>query len=136
MPAINHKDFLLNIDSPEGHECVHQIKAYFTSRADAEVHFTATNGADLRVRARIGGKEQNAFTMYWQKREQRFFCRLYVGNDECRMPSLESFISARETTKMGEPLRCEFYYKPGWRNGALVNLIDAAIAQLGESLRE
>jgi len=46
-----------------------------------EVHYTMTNGGDLRVRVLDVARPRNVFTIYWQIRRQRFFGRALVPVD-------------------------------------------------------
>lgn len=71
----------------------------------AEVHYTLTNGGDLRVRVLDVSRPRNVFTIYWQRKNQQFFGRALVPfGDVARLAG----ITTAKACPRHEPLWCEF----------------------------
>lgn len=128
MPTAMHS-MLQDIASLEAHECVHQVLAYFAGQVGREVHFTRTNGGDLRVRVFHMDKSQNVFTMAWRPSQKTFLCRLYTSVEPFLLPQIPAIENPQGPASDSEPLRCEFHYRPGLSNGVLINLIHSAAEQ-------
>lgn len=127
MPT-HQQNFLLSIrSSVEAKTLYEQIVENFSDSENVEIHFTGTHGGDLRVRTKNrAGKEKNVFTMYWQTRYKRFFCR--ANHHQQNLEKVRSFANVRKPRTEGEPLKSEFHYTPGNKNNLFLELIKVAIA--------
>jgi hypothetical protein len=109
---------------------VDHILGTFGSRHDVEVHFTRTDGSDLRVRAHREGQGrrsgQNIFTMAWRPAMRVFSCKI-----------LASAVNGGPVSNLrlvNDPLPHAFHLDPvipgsqGTAGQTVVSFIDAAIA--------
>lgn len=73
-------------------DIVDRLRLFISGIADANIHYTGTNGGDLRVRVRHaqGGRKRNVFTMYWQARNEHFFCRALVAHTNLEGPGISN----------------------------------------------
>lgn len=65
LPTSKQKDFVLNL-----------IQKFNNRNFNIEIHFTRTNGADLRIRHFGKFQAINIFTMHWQSNNQVFKCMI------------------------------------------------------------
>ena len=60
----------------EAMDFIYELQSYASDKNDVELHYTRTNGADLRLRKHSSGKggrkSQNFLTLNWQTRDQTF----------------------------------------------------------------
>ena len=92
----------------------------FDKRNSVKVHFTDTNGGDLRLAVPgevLGQKSlRNFATMYWQTSKQVVFARTFLSPDEL---GLFGLLDSTETASSG-PLNSEVRMgSQVWRYGAL-----------------
>jgi len=92
----------------------------FDRRYSVKVHFTDTNGGDLRLAVPgevLGQKSlRNFATMYWQTSKQVVFARTFLSPDEL---GLFGLLDSTETASSG-PLNSEVRMgSQVWRYGAL-----------------
>lgn len=127
MPT-HQENFLLSIRaSVEAKKLYEQIVENFSNLPEVEIHFTGTHGGDLRIRTKNRDRrEKNVFTMYWQTRHQRFFCR--ANHHQQNLEKIRSFANVRIPKAVGEPLNSEFHYAPKHDNYLFLELIKIAIA--------
>ena len=93
---------------------------HFDKRNSVKVHFTDTNGGDLRLAVPgevLGQKSlRNFATMYWQTSKQVVFARTFLSPDEL---GLFGLLDSTETASSG-PLNSEVRMgSQVWRYGAL-----------------
>ena len=93
---------------------------HFDKRNSVKVHFTDTNGGDLRLAVPgevLGQKSlRNFATMYWQTSKQVVFARTFLSPDEL---GLFGVTNSTETSS-SEPLNSEVRMGAEvWRYGAL-----------------
>jgi hypothetical protein len=70
-----------------------------------EVHYTGTNGGDLRVRVLDVARPRNVFTIYWQSRNNRLFGRaLAPFGDVAQLAGITTAVACPDY----EPLWCQF----------------------------
>lgn len=107
------------------------VGAHFGRRNDVNVHYTATNVADLRLEAvwqRKNGKEgsQNFATMYWQTQNQCVSGRCYLTPDELAVLGFEGATKPKSAT---EPLKSDLSLDESvWRYRAqdFIRVMEAA----------
>lgn len=110
--------FLESLPSECPEETVAAIYEAFADLPEAEVHHTKTNGGDLRIRALKAPRRRNIFTMYWQPRNQLFFCRINLASD-----NVEGLgIVEAEASPKYEPLPTTFKFDCS-QPGAIENLL-------------
>ena len=84
------------------------IEARFGSRNSAKVHFTGTDGGDMRIAVpkelTATGKLRNFATMYWQVRNRVIHSRIFLTPEE--LANL-GFSGAEEPKSATEPLDAE-----------------------------
>ena len=102
---------------------------HFDKRNSVKVHFTDTNGGDLRLAVPgevLGQKSlRNFATMYWQTSKQVVFARTFLSPDELGLFGVPN--SAK--TSNDEPLNSEVRMDAEvWRYGALtfIRALEAA----------
>jgi hypothetical protein len=93
---------------------------HFEKRNSVKVHFTDTNGGDLRlaVPGEVLGQNRlrNFATMYWQTTKQVVMARTFLSPEEL---SFFGIVNGRETSKT-EPLNSEVWMDAEvWRYGDL-----------------
>ena len=94
------------------------VGQHFERRNDVNVHYTATNVADLRLEAvwqRRNGTEgsQNFATMYWQTKNQCVAARCYLTPDELGIFGFDGATTPKSAT---EPLKSDLSLGEGaWR---------------------
>jgi hypothetical protein len=106
---------------------------HFDKRNSVKVHFTDTNGGDLRLAVPgevLGQKSlRNFATMYWQTSKQVVFARTFLSPDEL---GLFGVTNSTETSS-SEPLNSEVRMGAEvWRYGALafIRALEAAKLKL------
>ena len=106
---------------------------HFDKRNSVKVHFTYTNGGDLRLAVPgevLGQKSlRNFATMYWQTSKQVVFARTFLSPDEL---GLFGVTNSTETSS-SEPLNSEVRMGAEvWRYGALafIRALEAAKLKL------
>ena len=106
---------------------------HFDKRNSVKVHFTDTNGGDLRLAVPgevLGQKSlRNFATMYWQTSKQVVFARTFLSPDEL---GLFGVPNSTETSS-SEPLNSEVRMGAEvWRYGALafIRALEAAKLKL------
>ncbi len=77
---------------PAAHQFVHDVHARYEPRNDVELHYTKTNGGDLRLRVYWSNRkgkpdEQNFARFEWRPEKENFYC--------------EAFLLASELIQMG-----------------------------------
>jgi len=120
--------FLESLPSECPEETVAAIKESFEDDAAAQVHHTKTNGGDLRVRALNAPRRRNIFTMYWQPKNQLFFCRINLAPGNVGGAGVVEAIASPEY----EPLPTTFKFdcsQPGAIDN-LIRLIKLALANI------
>jgi hypothetical protein len=110
--------FLESLPSECPEETVAAIYEAFADLPEAEVHHTKTNGGDLRIRALKAPRRRNIITMYWQPRNQLFFCRINLASD--KVDGL-GIVEAEASPKY-EPLPTTFKFDCS-QHGAIENLV-------------
>lgn len=110
--------FLESLPSECPEETVAAIKESFEDDAAAQVHHTKTHGGDLRVRALNAPRPRNIFTMYWQPKNQLFFCRINLAPGNVGGAGVVEAIASPEY----EPLPTTFKFDCS-QPGAIDNLI-------------
>ncbi len=88
-----------------------------------EIHFTKTNGADLRIRYKNPRKDQNIFTIYWQVNNQGFSGRTYLPVNQCQLLGL------KEEVKDPDPLPTKYFVNPAQQgmDETIIKVIRASI---------
>ena len=91
---------------PDGYprSLVDGIRAWALDHDDVEIHHTLTNNGDLRVRIFGGRQNRNVFVLFWQAKNQRFFCRALVAPNTVLGPGIAN-VAACPTY---EPLWVQF----------------------------
>lgn len=111
-----------------------EIKQHFDRDNIAFVHYTKTNGGDMRLAipgSCLGLKKYRNFaTLCWRPRGRIVFCRTYLTPDE-----LLSFqiVDARKPASPREPLNSDIWLgEDVWRDGAapFIRVLDAAKAKM------
>jgi|GEM_PF-843776 len=102
---------------------------HFDRRNSVKVHFTDTNGGDLRlaIPGKVLGQRRlsNFATMYWQTSKHVVFARTFLSPDEL---GLFGVLDSTETAS-SEPLNSEVRMgSEAWRYGALtfIRALEAA----------
>lgn len=111
MAGVNREQFYQRLhDAPYAVRGLFEtVGEHFDRRNDVNVHFTATNVADLRLEAvwqQKNGTEgsQNFATMYWQTQNQRVSGRCYLTPDELAVLGFEGATKPKSAT---EPLKSD-----------------------------
>ena len=96
------------------------IEARFEGRNSADVHFTGTNGGDMRIAIPKGltttGKLRNFATLYWQVRNRAIYSRILLTPEE--LANL-GFPGATVPKDSKEPLDADLHLTEDfWRNKA------------------
>lgn len=118
--------FLESLPSECPEETVAAIKESFEDDAAAQVHHTKTHGGDLRVRALNATRRRNIFTMYWQPKNQLFFCRINLALGNVGGAGVVEVVASPEY----EPLPTTFKFDCS-QPGAIDNLIRLIKLALG-----
>lgn len=118
--------FLESLPSECPEETVVAIKESFEDDAAAQVHNTKTHGGDLRVRALNAPRRRNIFTMYWQPKNQSFFCRINLAPGNVGGAGVVEVVASPES----EPLPTTFWFDCA-QPGAIDNLIRLIKLALG-----
>ena len=105
------------------------IIEHFDKRNSVKVHYTDTNGGDLRlaVPGAVLGQQRlrNFATMYWQTTKHVVFARTFLTPEELEVFGIAN---SRETSR-SEPLKSEVWMGAEvWRYGALtfIRALEAA----------
>lgn len=93
------------------------VEARFHGRNSAQVHFTHTNGIDMRLaipkELTRTGKLRNFATMYWQVRNSAIHSRIFLTPEELRNFGFPNAVSPKSST---EPLEAEMHLNEDfWR---------------------
>jgi hypothetical protein len=103
--AIAQTNFLNRIEGNQAAQAF--IKAIMDLQSpNLEIHFTKTNGADLRIRYKNLNKPRNIFTIYWQVNNQGFSGRTYLPVNQCQLLGLKGAV------KDPDPLPTKFFVLP------------------------
>ena len=113
------ENFLESIPEDCPQETVDAIYSTFGADPNVQIHHTKTAGGDLRVRALKTQKPRNVFTMYWQTRKDKFFCRIHLPLANVIGPGI---VDARNSP-LKEPLRSSFSFDCS-QSGSIPNLIN------------
>jgi hypothetical protein len=122
MAAVTREEFYEGLaDAPFAAKGFFEtIEARFEGRNSADVHFTGTNGGDMRIAIPKGltttGKLRNFATLYWQVRNRAIYSRILLTPEE--LANL-GFPGATVPKDSKEPLDADLHLTEDfWRNKA------------------
>ncbi len=108
MPGATKEEFYQTLDgAPYAARAFFEaVEVQFANRNSAFVHFTKTNGGDLRLATPYviasNGKPRNFATMYWQPQMSIVYSQMFLTPEELRKLGFNSATMPKRST---EPLR-------------------------------